>query len=225
MSNPVPPGEITILLNKLRKVTNGELLKGRSEALRKEDFQGLSEEEFEELRRDFDELVRLTYNDVHRRAQQIFNRENAGHLLQPTALANEAYLRLMKMKCWKLTNREHFYNAIATIMRNVLVDYARRAHGVQYVELPANFEPALDIDPTDGVDAAELLIIDKQLTVLMATEPRASRFFFLNWFGGMPMKEIAEAYGLAEKTIQRDIKFAKKYLAQKIRAERSKLQP
>lgn len=157
------------------------------------------------------ELAVLVYWNVRQLARAKLSHEKRGHLLQPTALANEALLRLLKMDRIQLVNRNHLYATVATVMRNVLVDYARKNHGVTKEALRESMVG-------DAVDAHTLLVIHESLDQLEAEDAHAARIFELRWFAGMPVQEIADELGVSTKTVQRKFIFARSWLSHRLRA-------
>jgi RNA polymerase sigma-70 factor, ECF subfamily len=155
-------------------------------------------------------LLSLVYGELHRLAQYHMSRERAGHTLQPTALINEAYDRLMgSSKSWN--DRVHFMASASTIMRRVLVDYARQRGAAKRpaanlrVELDdalASTKPKLD----------DLLIVDEALTRLAACSPRQARLVEMVYFGGLTEAEAAAALGISVRTAKRDWTTARAWL-------------
>jgi RNA polymerase sigma factor (TIGR02999 family) len=156
------------------------------------------------------ELTPLVYRELHRAARAFMAREHAGHLLDSTALVNEVYLRLLRLKHTGWQNRSHFFASCAQLMRRVLTDYARsrlylkRGGGVQV--LPLNEETMSLSHP------AEILALDQALHDLAEVDPRKSKVIELRVFGGLSVKETAEVLNISEDTVNRDGKFARCWL-------------
>jgi RNA polymerase sigma-70 factor (ECF subfamily) len=145
-------------------------------------------------------------------------RERAEHTLQPTALINEAYLRLAQGDIdWQ--NREHFIGVAAQVMRRVLVDYARhhnaqiRGGGVKRVEL-VELEEWLAIAP-GRID--QVVSLDEALSRLAVENPRQARVVELRYFGGLSVEQIAAMLGIAERSVKRDWAVARVWLFQELR--------
>jgi RNA polymerase sigma factor (TIGR02999 family) len=144
--------------------------------------------------------------------------ERAGHVLQTTALVNEAYLRLVDCQRVKWQNRSQFFALSAQLMRRILVDAARakgarkrgRASGRISVALRAAASPPPDID---------VLALDEALTRLAAINARQSRVVELRYFGGMTMAETADALQVSVQTVVRDWNFAKLWLLRALKAQ------
>lgn len=152
-----------------------------------------------------DALTRLVFDDLRKLAAYYLRRERPGHTLQPTALVNEAYLRLagIENKDWK--SRAHFFAVAAHVMRQLLMEYARsrgaqkRGGGQARVE----WNEALVIG--DQPDE-ELLCLEDALTALEARDQRAGRTVELRYFGGLEVAEIAEVTGVSVATVGRDLR-------------------
>jgi RNA polymerase sigma-70 factor, ECF subfamily len=161
-----------------------------------------------------DRLLPLVYTELHRLAQAYMRRERPDHTLQATALINEAYVRLAGEDIdW--TNRSHFIGLAAHVMRQVLVDYARRHHaerragGLQRVEM--NDDLAVSPDRLD-----EVASIDQALTRLAVHNPRQARVVELRYFGGLSVEQIATILQVAPRSVKRDWSLARIFLAREL---------
>ena len=144
-------------------------------------------------------LLPLVYRELHRLARSYMRRERPNHTLQPTALINEAYMRLAGAEVdWK--NREHFIGVAAQVMRRVLVDHARshnaevRGGGLKRVEL----EEGLALSPER---AEELLSLNEALDRLAKINARQARVVELHYFGGLSMVQIATLLHISERSV------------------------
>jgi len=159
-------------------------------------------------------LLPLVYDELHRLAQARMRHERPDHTLQPTALINEAYLRLVG-KDIQWNDRGHFIGIAAHVMRQVLVDYARahraerRAGGQHRVEM--NDDLAIAPGRID-----EVVAIDEALTRLAAQSPRQARVVELRYFGGLSVEQIAELLGIAPRSVKRDWSLARIALAREL---------
>jgi RNA polymerase sigma factor (TIGR02999 family) len=162
-----------------------------------------------------EELVTLLYPELRSRAAQYLRRERRGHTLQPTALVNEAYLRLFRADELEWNDRAHFLAAMAQQMRRILVDYARarNAHKRPGAQVRVEFQDVADVQHSQPID---LLAIDQALTHLAAADPRASRVVELRFFGGLMETETAEVLGISIATVKRDWLFAKAWLLNRL---------
>jgi len=155
-------------------------------------------------------LLPLVYAELHRLATSYMRRERQDHTLQPTALINEAYLRLAKGDLdWQ--NREHFIGVAANVMRRVLVDYARahraemRGGELKRVELEEGL--AISEERTD-----EMLALDEALNRLSATNQRQAKVVELRYFGGLSVEQIAGVLAVAPRSVKRDWALARIWL-------------
>jgi RNA polymerase sigma-70 factor, ECF subfamily len=158
-----------------------------------------------------EELTPLVYQELYRLAQRQMAREKPGHVLQNTALVNEFYLRLTKLRGMDWQDRTHFFAVSARLMRRILTDLARsrlyqkRGGAIQHVPLNEAFvggrKPEVD-----------LVALDRALEDLAAIDERKSRVVELRFFGGLSVEETAEALCISEDTVKRDWKFAKHWL-------------
>jgi RNA polymerase sigma-70 factor, ECF subfamily len=156
-------------------------------------------------------LMPLVYDELRRLAGAYLQRERSDHTLQPTALVNEAYLRLVDQSRVSWQNRRHFFGIAAQLMRRVLVDHARE----HVAEKRGGLRRKVSLDearvPT-GERAAELVALDEALTKLTKTFPRKGRVVELRFFGGLSVDETAEVLGISDKTVMREWQSAKLWL-------------
>jgi RNA polymerase sigma-70 factor, ECF subfamily len=150
-----------------------------------------------------DRLVPLVYAELRRMAARHLRRERDGHTLQPTALVHEAYLRMADEREAPWQNRAHFLACAAQLMRNILVDHARkrnaakRGHGEARMTLGAAAEVASSAD-------VDLEAVDDALRTLEAIDPRQSRMVELRFFGGLSIEETAEVLGMSSAQVRRE---------------------
>jgi len=160
-------------------------------------------------------LVPLVEHELRRLARRQMGGERQGHLLQATALVNEAYLRLVDIQQVRWQNRAHFFAVAARLMRRILVDaarsqqYRKRGGGTHRVE----FEEGLLVTTER---AAELVALDDALQALAQVAERKSRVVELRYFGGLSVEETAEVLGISPETVMRDWKFAKSWLLREL---------
>jgi RNA polymerase sigma factor (TIGR02999 family) len=130
-------------------------------------------------------------------------RERPGHTLQPTALVNEAYLRLMSGNPKHWHDRIHFFASASVIMRRILVDYARQRRAAKRPggKLRVELDEAL---ATVSPKIEDLLVVDEALTRLSEWNPRQARLVEMVYFGGLKAEEAAEALGISARTANRD---------------------
>jgi RNA polymerase sigma factor (TIGR02999 family) len=155
-------------------------------------------------------LLPLIYDQLRKVASRCLRSEQQDHVLQPTALVNEAYLRLVDAEL-SLHDRCHFYAIAARVMRQILVDHARagnrqkRGGGIQRVTLNEELLP-------DSKVAWDVIAVDDALKGLAAKDQRKSDVIELLFFGGLTYDETAEVLQVSAATVHRELKLAKAYL-------------
>jgi RNA polymerase sigma-70 factor, ECF subfamily len=159
-----------------------------------------------------DTMLRLVYAELRRQAHRYMQKERAGHTLQTTALVHEAYLRLVEQKSVVWEGRSHFLAIAATMMRRILIDYAKTKHrvrrgGVQS-DLPLENALTISVSETDF----DLLKLDEALNRLAAKEAHLAKVVELRFFSGLDVVETATVLGISESTIKRDWQMAKAWL-------------
>jgi RNA polymerase sigma factor (TIGR02999 family) len=158
-----------------------------------------------------EQLMPMIYHELHRLAARHLARERAEHTLQPTALVNEAYLRLIDQKRVRWQNRAHFLGIAAQMMRRILVDYARarryakRGGGAPVVSLHEAAEVSVE-------KASDLIAVDDALTRLSEIDIRKGRVVELRFFGGLSVEETAEVLQISPNTVLREWRTAKAWL-------------
>jgi RNA polymerase sigma factor (TIGR02999 family) len=157
-----------------------------------------------------DRLMPVVYAELHRRAAAYLRRERRDHTLQPTALVNEAYLRLVDQRAaWQ--NRGQFLGVAAQMMRRVLVDHARRGRMAKRSGKWLRVTLHESVAEVAGPDV-EILDLDRALTRLAAFDPRKSEIAELRFFGGLSLEETAGVLGLSVATVERDWQAARAWL-------------
>jgi RNA polymerase sigma factor (TIGR02999 family) len=162
----------------------------------------------------YEELKRMAYRHMHRRAN--------GNTLQPTALVNEAYLRLVAIDglCWQ--NRTHFFAVSANIMRRILVDGARARYTAK------RGGNAARVDLNESIDqipqrVSELVALDEALAALEKVDERKARVVELKFFGGLSVEETAEVLQISPRSAMRDWNFARSWLMREMEAPGSEV--
>jgi RNA polymerase sigma factor (TIGR02999 family) len=160
-------------------------------------------------------LLPLVYSELHRLASAYMRRERPDHTLQPTALINEAYLRLVREDIdWN--NRAHFIGFAAHVMRRVLVDYARtrnaeqRGGGLERVELQEH----MFVSPER---LEQVTLVDQALVKLEKKNPRQARVVELRYFGGLSIEQIGAILEIAPRSVKRDWALARIWLFEELR--------
>jgi len=163
----------------------------------------------------------LVYGELRQIAAARLRQERDGHTLQPTALVNEAFLKLVDSPAAAVSDRKHFLGIAARAMRQVLVDHARRrdavkrGDGVRAVTLTGQL---LSARGSEGLDAEELLALDAALDRLDAMDPRLRQVVELRFFGGLNDTETGEVLGVTRRTVQRDWTRARAWLYRELYA-------
>jgi RNA polymerase sigma-70 factor, ECF subfamily len=153
------------------------------------------------------QLLPVVYEELRKLAQSYMRRERPDHTLQPTALINEAYLRLVKQDFPEWQSRRHFFGVAAQLMRQILVEHARaRAAGKRGGGQKFSFEEALTFSDEQ---AAELVALDDALVALAKFDERKVRIVELRYFGGLSLEATAEALGLSVTTIGHEMRVAR----------------
>jgi RNA polymerase sigma factor (TIGR02999 family) len=162
-----------------------------------------------------DRLVPLVYDELRRVARRHLRREQPGHALQPTALVHEVYLRLVDVDRLALKNRTHFFAVAAKLMRQILVDHARRQRAdkrggeVTMVSLD-------DASPASQPAGVDVLALDQALETLSALDARQCRVVELRFFAGLNIDEAADALEISPATVERDWALAKAWLYRRL---------
>src|SRR5262245_54734313 len=163
-----------------------------------------------------DRLIPFVHDELCRIARRCMGRERRGNSLQPTALVNEAYLRLIDVQRVRWQDRAHFFAMSARLMRRVLIDVARskasrrRGGGAQRVTFVEQNLP--DTEPTH-----DLIALDDALQALAEEDSRKSQVVEMRFFGGLTVEETAEALGVSRDTVIRDWQFSKNWLLREMR--------
>ena len=157
------------------------------------------------------ELTPLVYSELHQLAASYLRKERHGHTLQPTALVHEAYLRLVDQTSPNWQNRSHFYGVAARLMRQILVDHARRRHAGKRMgsSVKVSLDKSLGFQKERPED---LLALDISLSALEKIDARKCKAVELRYFGGLSLDEIAQALDVSVITVRRDLKMAEAWL-------------
>lgn len=163
---------------------------------------------------DLHRLLPLVYDELRALASRQLARQRPGHTLQPTALINEAYMRLAEQDYHGWADHREFLLLASTVMRRVLVDYARRHHAAKR---PTS-QRRVDIDTTeldDGLEqtfGADLVALDQVLERLSEIDPRQARIVELRYFAGLSMEDTAETLEISKSTVVREWRMARAWL-------------
>ncbi len=157
-----------------------------------------------------DELMPLVYQELRKLARSYLRAERPEHTLQPTALVNEAYLRLVDQRNVRWQNRRHFFGIAAQLMRRILVDHARKRQS----EKRGGGEALIPFEEAKGVPvkARDLVALDDALKDFATIDPRSAKIVELRQFGGLSIDETAEVLEISPATVKRDWTLAKAWL-------------
>lgn len=162
-----------------------------------------------------DRLVPLVHAELRRVARSHIRREGPGHTLQATALVHEVYLRLVGLDRLTLNDRTHFFAVAATLMRQILVDHARRKRadkrggGVTMMTLN-------EVTPASQASMVDVIALDQALDALCARDARQCRVVELRFFAGLNIDETAQAIGVSPATVEREWAMAKAWLHRRL---------
>jgi RNA polymerase sigma factor (TIGR02999 family) len=163
-------------------------------------------------------LIPLVYEDLHRIAVGLMRRERCDHTLQPTALLNELYMRLLRQRKMSCEDRHHFFVFAARLMRNILTDHARarlaqcRGGGAERAELPqSSFLSWI------GTSDESLLDLNRALERLESQDPRKARLLELRFYLSCTTEEACEILEISHATAERDLRFARAWLFSELR--------
>ena len=163
-----------------------------------------------------DELTPLVYAELRKLAAAYLRRERPDHTLQATALVNEAYLRLVGQKHGRWQGRKHFYGIAARLMRQVLVEHARKHRA----EKRGGGRVAVTLghaDEVSGTPEVDILAVHEALERLAAFDAQQARIVELRFFGGLSIDEAAEALGVGHATVEREWGLARAWLRKELR--------
>lgn len=163
-----------------------------------------------------DQLMVLVYEELRHLARSYLRRERGGHTLQPTALVNEAYMRLVDEKQIEWRSRAQFYGIAARVMRQILVDHARHKNAAKRGGLMKKV-PLEDVGDLVQDAPVDFVALDAALETLAHDYPRPSRVVELRFFGGMTAREIGEVLQVTDRTIERDWEFARWWLSRELK--------
>ena len=163
-----------------------------------------------------EKLMPMVYSELRRLANNYLRRERRNHTLQPTALVNEAYLKLVDQKNARWQNRAQFYGIAAQLMRRILVDHARQHNAVKrggsdQQRLSITNAAVLATKPD-----LDVLALHEALEELATLDPQQERIVELKFFGGLSIEETAEVLGIGHATVERDWKMARAWLRRKL---------
>jgi RNA polymerase sigma-70 factor, ECF subfamily len=155
------------------------------------------------------DLTPLVYQELRKLAASCLRRERQDHTLQPTAVVHEAYLRLVDQESPSWQSRSHFFGVAARLMRQILVDHARKKRAVKRAGQRVSFAETVSFQPERSRD---LVALDCGLEALEKLDPRKCKAIELRYFGGLSMDEIAQALDVSPVTVRRELRMAEAWL-------------
>lgn len=161
-------------------------------------------------------LMPLVYSELRRLATNYLRRERAEHTLQPTALVNEAYLKLIDQRNARWQNRAHFFGIAAQLMRRILVDHARQHRAAKRGGLDPQRISITSAERVMKQPEVDLLALNEALEELAQMDPQQGRIVELKFFGGLSIDEIAEVLSIGHATVERDWKMARAWLRRQL---------
>ena len=161
-------------------------------------------------------LTPIVYAELHRLARPRMSREDPGHVLQPSALVNEAFIRLMTGSHGEWRDRTHFFAFSAKLMRSILVDFARRQNTVRRGEGSPHLNLGDVMLPGTEPRMHDVVDVDVALDELAALDERQARVVELRYFGGLENAEIADVLGVSADTVMRDWRVARAWLFERL---------
>ena len=165
-----------------------------------------------------DELMPLVYDELRRLARGYMSRETPGHTLQPTALVNEAYLRLVDSSQISWQGRTHFFAVGARVMRRLLIDHARgrrrQKRGADWHRV--TFSEALPHQSANDLDLDQVLGLNDALDRLAELDERQASVVELRFFGGLTVPEVAHVLGVSQRTVEGDWTHARAWLKREL---------
>lgn len=166
-----------------------------------------------------EQLAPILQQELHRVASWHLAKERPGHILQTTALVNEAYVRLIDWKNVRWQNRAHFFAMASRMMRHILVDYARAQHrekrGGSVVHVSLSSAEGVPVESSENVVA-----LDEALQKLQAFAPRQERIVELRFFSGLSLEETAEVLEVSVATVRKDWSLARAWLYRELNQEK-----
>ena len=162
-----------------------------------------------------EELMPLVYGELRQIAAAYLRKERQGHTLQPTAVVHEAYIRLVRQRNPDWENRQHFFGVAAHLMRQILVEHARRRGAGKRAGQRVSLEDAVSFYRERSRD---VLVLDSCLTELERLDPRKCKAIELRYFGGLSMEEIADTLQVSPVTVRRDLRMAEAWLSHEMQS-------
>ncbi len=166
-----------------------------------------------------EQLMSVVQTELRKLAASYLRRERGGHTLQPTAVVNEAYIRLMPQRRVNWANRAHFFGIAARMMRRILVDHARRKRAAKREGFTGDPVTLSHVADPAGGQNVDVLALNEALAELAELDERQAHIVELRFFGGLKIDEVAEAVGVSPATVKRELTTATVWLRHKMRGQ------
>jgi len=165
-----------------------------------------------------DELAPIVHAELRRIAQSVMRGQRPGHTLQPTALVNEAFVKMLESRQVPFADRAHFLALMARIMRQILVDHARASAAAKRGggEMPATWDTNIEVRDEGGVEHLRLLDLHDALEALAHEHAALARLVELHYFGGLTAEETASVVGRTAHAVRHDLRLARAWLRREL---------
>lgn len=166
------------------------------------------------------ELIRVVYHVLHRIAEVQLRKERPDHTLQPTALVNEAYLKLFGHSEIAFVDRAHFFAVVSRAMRRILVDHARARAASRRSGAQVRLDPPVELQAGAPAEATELLDLDLAIDALAREQSSLAELIEMRYFGGMTAEESAEVVGRSVHVVRHELRLAHAWLRRELAGPR-----
>jgi RNA polymerase sigma-70 factor (ECF subfamily) len=165
-----------------------------------------------------DELMPLIYAELHRIARSFMLRQQPGHTLQPTALVNEAYLKVVEAPGLQVADRAHFLAVMARVMRQVLVDHARAVGAAKRggAQSPVPWDTNIEVRAGGNRQQLKLLELERAMEALATEKQSLAQIVEMHYFGGMTAEETAVVLGRSVHAVRHDLRLARAWLRREL---------
>lgn len=162
------------------------------------------------------ELVSVVYHTLHRIAESQLRKERPGHTLQPTALVNEAYLKLFGRSEIEFADRAHFFAVVSRVMRHVLVDHARARATARRNDGQLQLDTSIEFEAGASIEPMKLLDLDLAMEALARERSSLAELIEMRYFGGMTAEETAEVVGRSVHIVRHELRLAHAWLRREL---------
>jgi RNA polymerase sigma-70 factor, ECF subfamily len=166
------------------------------------------------------ELISVVYQTLHRIAQSQLRWERPGHTLQPTALVNEAYLKLFGHSEIQFADRAHFFAVVSRVMRQILVDHARARAAARRNKGQVQLDTSIEFAAGAGTEPMKLLDLDLAMDALALERSSLAELIEMRYFGGMTAEETAEVVGRSVHVVRHELRLAHAWLRRELLGQR-----